>query len=279
MNDLKFSVSMCVYGGDRADWFKTAVDSILNQTVKPDEVVLVVDGPVPEELDLVICEYEKSDIFNVIRFEENQGHGNARRAGLEACTNELVAIMDADDISDPSRFEKQLAQFANDAELDIVGGNITEFVGEPENVVGQRIVPSDDSEIKTYMKKRCPMNLVTVMFKKSSVNEVGGFIDWYCEEDYYLWVRMALNNMKFGNVQDVLVNVRVGKEMYQRRGGWKYFKSERKLQKYMRKNKIIGFGTYFMNVSKRFIVQVLMPNKLRGWIFKKFARSNVENGK
>lgn len=279
MNDLKFSVSMCVYGGDRADWFKTAVDSILNQTVKPDEVVLVVDGPVPEELDLVICEYEKSDIFNVIRFEENQGHGNARRAGLEACTNELVAIMDADDISDPSRFEKQLAQFANDAELDIVGGNITEFVGEPENVVGQRIVPSDDGEIKTYMKKRCPMNLVTVMFKKSSVNAVGGFIDWYCEEDYYLWVRMALNNMKFGNVQDVLVNVRVGKEMYQRRGGWKYFKSERKLQKYMRKNKIIGFGTYFMNVSKRFIVQVLMPNKLRGWIFKKFARSNVEKKK
>ena len=275
---MKFSVAMCVYGGDRADWFKIAVDSILNQTVKPSEVVLVVDGPVPEELNGVICEYEKMDIFNVIRFETNQGHGNARRAGLENCSNELVAIMDADDISAPSRFEKQIAEFEKDMELDIVGGNITEFVGEPENIVGQRVVFLNDSEIKQDLKKRCPMNLVTVMYKKSSVNKVGGFIDWYCEEDYYLWVRMALANMKFGNVSENLVNVRVGKEMYQRRGGLKYFRSEKALQKYMKKNKIIGFGTYFMNVTKRFIVQVLLPNKIRGWVFKKFARKEANNG-
>ena len=267
---------MCVYGGDRADWFKIAVDSILNQTVKPSEVVLVVDGPVLEELNGIICEYEKMDIFNVIRFETNQGHGNARRAGLENCSNELVAIMDADDISAPSRFEKQIAEFEKDMELDIVGGNITEFVGEPENIVGQRVVFLNDSEIKQDLKKRCPMNLVTVMYKKSSVNKVGGFIDWYCEEDYYLWIRMALANMKFGNVSENLVNVRVGKEMYQRRGGVKYYKSEKALQKYMKKNKIIGFSTYFMNVTKRFIVQVLLPNKIRGWVFKKFARKKVE---
>ena len=275
MSDLKFSVAMCVYGGDRADWFKIAVDSILNQTAKPNEVVLVVDGPVPNELDEIICEYEKMDIFKVIRFAENQGHGNARRAGLENCSNELVAIMDADDISVPYRFEKQLNAFAEDDALDIVGGNITEFVDEPENIVGQRVVFLEDSEIKQDLKKRCPMNLVTVMYKKSSVNKVGGFIDWYCEEDYYLWIRMHLANMNFGNVSDNLVNVRVGKEMYQRRGGLKYYKSEKALQKYMRKNKVIGFGTYFMNVTKRLIVQVLLPNKLRGWVFKKFARKKV----
>lgn len=278
MSNLKFSVAMCVYGGDRADWFKTAVDSILNQTVQPNEVVLVVDGPVPNELDAIICEYEKMDIFKVIRFETNQGHGNARRAGLENCSNELVAIMDADDISDSSRFEKQLSEFEKDSTLDIVGGNITEFVGEPDNIVGQRIVPENDSEIKEYMKKRCPMNQMTVMFKKSSVKKVGGYIDWYCEEDYYLWIRMCLVNMKFKNVPDSLVNVRVGKEMYQRRGGLKYFKSEKALQKYMKKNKVIGFGTYVSNVAKRFIVQVLMPNKLRGWVFKKFARKGADNG-
>lgn len=275
---MKFSVAMCVYGGDRADWFKIAVDSILNQTAKPNEVVLVVDGPVPNELNEIICEYEKMDIFKVIRFAENQGHGNARRAGLENCSNELVAIMDADDISEASRFEKQLREFENDFTLDIVGGNITEFVDEPENIVGQRVVFLEDSEIKKDLKKRCPMNLVTVMYKKSSVNKVGGFIDWYCEEDYYLWIRMYLANMKFKNVPDDLVNVRVGKEMYQRRGGLKYFKSEKALQKYMRKNKVIGFGTYIMNVTKRLIVQVLLPNKLRGWVFKKFARKRVNNG-
>ena len=278
MSDLKFSVAMCVYGGDRADWFKIAVDSILNQTEKPNEVVLVVDGPVPNELNEIICEYEKMDIFKIVRFAENQGHGNARRAGLENCSNELVAIMDADDISAPYRFEKQLNSFAEDDALDIVGGNITEFVDEPENIVGQRVVFLEDSEIKQDLKKRCPMNLVTVMYKKSSVNKVGGFIDWYCEEDYYLWIRMYLANMKFKNVPDDLVNVRVGKEMYQRRGGLKYFKSEKSLQKYMRKNKVIGFGTYIMNVTKRLIVQVLLPNKLRGWVFKKFARKRVNNG-
>lgn len=273
MCDTRFSVSMCVYGKDNPGFFRDAVQSILEQTVKPTEVVLVVDGPVPEELDTVICEYEKMPIFRVVRFAENQGHGNARRAGLAACTNEQVALMDADDLSVPDRFEKQLALFEKQPELDIVGGMITEFVGTPGNVVARRDVPLADQEIKQYMKKRCPMNQVTVMFKKSSVDRVGGFIDWYCDEDYYLWLRMTLAGMKFGNVPDVLVNVRVGEEMYQRRGGKKYFLSEAKLQKYMLDNKVIGFGTYLMNVTKRLIVQVLLPNKLRGWVFQKFARN------
>ena len=271
-NEMKFSVSMCVYGRDNPEWFRTAVDSILNQTAAPSEVVLVVDGPVPDELDAVIKEYDINPIFNVIRFAENQGHGNARRAGLAACTNELVAIMDADDISTPDRFEKQLKCFADNPDVSIVGGNITEFVDEETNVVGKRIVFEQDEEIKADLKKRCPMNLVTVMFKKSDIDSVGGFIDWYCEEDYYLWLRMALADMKFANTPDVLVNVRVGREMYRRRGGWKYFSSEAKLQRYMRKNGLIGFGTYLTNVAKRFIVQVLLPNRLRGWVFKKFAR-------
>ncbi len=275
MCDAKFSVSMCVYGKDDPQFFRAAVESILNQTVMPSEVVLVVDGPVPEELDAVIRSYEEMPIFRVVRFAENQGHGNARRAGLAACSNELVALMDADDLSVPDRFQKQLAKFASDPSLDIVGGMITEFVGAPDNVVARRDVPLADEDIKQYMKKRCPMNQVTVMFKRSSVDRVGGFIDWYCDEDYYLWLRMTLADMRFGNVPDVLVNVRVGEEMYQRRGGKKYFLSEAKLQKYMLDHKIIGVGTYLMNVTKRLIVQVLLPNKLRGWVFQKFARKKV----
>jgi len=275
MSETTFSVSMCVYGKDDPQFFRAAVESILNQTVTPSEVVLVVDGPVPGELDAVIRGYEAMPIFQVVRFAENQGHGNARRAGLAACSNELVALMDADDLSAPDRFQKQLAKFAGDPQLDVVGGMITEFVGEPDNVVARRDVPLEDQDIKQYMKKRCPMNQVTVMFKKTSVDRVGGFIDWYCDEDYYLWLRMTLAEMQFGNVPDVLVNVRVGEEMYQRRGGKKYFLSEAKLQKYMLDHKIIGFFTYMMNVNKRLIVQVLLPNKLRGWVFQKFARKKV----
>jgi len=276
MNFEKFSVSMCVYGGDHPEWFATAVDSILNQTVKPDEIVLVVDGPVPESLDAIIHDYEQKPEFRVIRLEKNMGHGEARRIGLNACSYDLVALMDADDISAPDRFEKQLTAFQNAPALTIVGGNITEFVDTPDNRVGTRVVFTEDDEIKRDMKKRCPMNQVTVMFRKNCVDRVGGYIDWYCEEDYYLWLRLMLNGGNFANIPEPLVNVRVGKEMYQRRGGTKYFKSEAKLQKWMLQHKVIGFGTYMVNVNKRLIVQVLLPNRLRGWVFKKYARTSVQ---
>ena len=275
MEEVKFSVSMCVYRKDNPVWFEVAVESILNQTMKPAEVILVVDGPVPDSLDVVIQKYEANVLFKVIRFAENMGHGEARRVGLAACSYELVAIMDADDISLSNRFEKQLQLFEQDKTIAIIGGIITEFVGEESNIVGKREVPQTDKEIKAYMKNRCPMNLVTVMFKKELVEQVGGFIDWYCEEDYYLWVRMALANMKFANVSDVLVNVRVGNEMYQRRGGWKYFSSEAKLQRFMLNKKLIGVPKYFVNVAERFVLQVLMSNRLRGWVFQKFARDKV----
>ncbi len=268
-----FSVSMCVYGGDNDEWFEQAVGSVLNQTVKPNEIVLVVDGPVPEEINQIIQRYEANSLFHVIRFTENKGHGEARRVGLSNCKNELVAIMDADDICVKDRFEKQLTIFKNHPDADVVGGQITEFIGNERNIVGRRVVPQSDVEIKKYLKTRCPMNLVTVMFKKSSVEKVGGFIDWYCEEDYYLWVRMALAGMRFANINETLVNVRVGKDMYNRRGGIKYFQSEARLQRYMLDNKVISYTTYLRNISKRLIVQVLMPNQLRGWVFRKFARS------
>lgn len=271
----KFSVSMCVYGGDNPGWFSVAVDSILNQTVTPDEVVLVVDGPVPEILDRIICGYEKDPSFRVIRLEQNMGHGEARRTGLQACRYDLVALMDADDISAPDRFEKQLQAFDSVPGLTIVGGDITEFVDVPANLVGARTVFSEDSRIKQDMKKRCPMNQMTVMFRKAAVESVGGYQDWHCDEDYYLWLRLMLNGAVFANIQEPLVNVRVGKEMYQRRGGLKYFRSEAKLQKWMLKKKVIGRGTYLVNVAKRLIVQVLLPNRLRGWVFQKFARKPV----
>lgn len=276
MEHQKFSVAMCVYGGDNAEWFQVAVNSVLNQTVPPDEVVLVVDGPVPDALDFVICGYEQMTQFKVIRLAQNQGHGNARRISLENCTYELVALMDADDISVPERFEKQLAYFAQDKTLAIVGGNIVEFCGATENVTGERIVPQRHEEIVEYMKTRCPMNQVTVMFRKADVMAVGGYIDWFCEEDYYLWLRMYLADMRFVNIPETLCQVRIGEEMYRRRGGWKYFCSEAKLQKYMLDKQIIGVGTYLINVVKRLIVQVLLPNSLRGFVFQKFARKTVK---
>lgn len=267
-----FSVAMCVYRNDNPQWFQEAVESIINQTVRPGEIVLVVDGPIPMELDKIVMEYEKNKIFKVIRLAENVGHGKARRVGVENCKYALVALMDADDISVGNRFEKQLLLFEKYPEVSCVGGNIEEFIEDINLPVGKRIVPESDKDIKAFMKHRCPFNQMTVMFRKEDVEAVGGYLDWYCNEDYYLWLRMYQANMKFANSNDVLVNVRVGKDMYKRRGGWLYFQSEYRLQRYMYTNCIIKSRTFIINVLKRLIVQLLLPNSVRGMVFRKFAR-------
>lgn len=270
---MNFSVCMSVYKNDKPDNFLTAVRSIYNQSRKPNDIVLVVDGPIGEALHNAI-EVLKNEIsvLNVVWLKENMGHAIARQTGLEVAKNDLIAIMDSDDISVGDRFEKQLAVFEQDADVSVVGGLINEFIGVPSNIIGTRIVPQDDEAIKEYLKSRCPMNLVTIMMRKSHVQKVGGYIDWYCEEDYYLWIRLALAGYKFYNIQENLVDVRVGEEMYQRRGGWRYFKSEAKLQHYMLKHGIINIVRYMYNVLIRFAVQVAMPNSMRGWVFRKFAR-------
>lgn len=271
---IPFSVSMCVYGKDDPEHFRLAVQSILNQTLPPSQVVLVVDGPVPCALGQVIDEFEQNPLFQVIRLEENVGHGQARRVGLEGCKNEYVALMDADDVAASDRFEKQFAKISADPDLAVVGGHIAEFIGDVENTVSCRRVRTDNEGIREDMKGRCPFNQMTVVLKKQAVMDAGGYLDWYCDEDYYLWLRLMLRGEKFANCDDVLVFVRIGEEMFSRRGGWKYFRSEAKLQNFMLKNKVISPLTWFINVNKRLVVQVLLPNRLRGWIFKKFARES-----
>lgn len=270
---MSFSVCMSVYKNDKPADFLVAVRSILNQTVAPSEIIMVVDGPIPNELELALSVIKKEfEGLKLVRFAENRGHAAARQAGVDNATNELVAVMDSDDIALPDRFEKQLAFLAANEDIDIVGGQIDEFIGEVDNVVGRREVPCSDEEIKNYLKSRCPMNLMTILAHKSCIQRVGGYIDWFCEEDYYLWIRMALAGCKFANLPDTLVNVRVGEAMYQRRGGWRYFKSEAKLQHYMWKHHLIGLPRYLYNVAIRFAVQVAMPNSVRGWVFRTFAR-------
>ena len=267
----KYSVLMSLYIKEKPEYLRLAVDSMLNQTVKPDEIVIVEDGPLTDALYAVLDEY--GDKITRIRNEKNLGLGLALNVGLKACRNELVARMDTDDISKPERCEAQLHYFEQHPETDIVGGDIAEFIGDETNTVGKRMVPRTNAEIREYMKKRCALNHVSVMFKKAAVQNAGGYQEWFWNEDYYLWIRMWLNGAVFGNTGTVLVNVRTGEEMYQRRGGKKYFKSEKGLQDYMLKHRMIDFGTYVMNVSKRFVVQEMLPNSVRGWVLRKFARS------
>jgi glycosyltransferase involved in cell wall biosynthesis len=275
---MKFSVSMSVYENDSPIFFKAAFDSILNQTIIPSEVVLVVDGPIPNSLKDVVITFEKDyeDII-VIWLDENKGHGLARKIGVENCSHEIVALMDSDDLSVPDRFEKQIDCLKNDPALSIVGGYIEEFLDNPENKVGLRVVPLSNDKILHNLKLRSPMNQVSVMFRKSDVISAGGYLDWHFNEDYYLWIRMFLKGCTFKNIPETLVKVRIGKNMYRRRGGIKYFVSEYKLQKFMLLKKIISIPRFIINVMMRFLLQIIFTSSLRAFIFRKFARKGLEN--
>lgn len=274
MNKM-FSVLISVYKNDRADDFRTALKSITTkQTLKPSEVVLVVDGPVPDAILQVITEAcnDMPGLYKIVRFEKNQGLGIALQKGLEACSNEIVMRMDSDDVAMPDRFEKQYNYMKQHPDVAVCGGQISEFIGTEENIVGRRIVPCSNQDIYKYMKKRCAFNHMTVALRRSKVMEAGNYQPWFWNEDYYLWIRLMINECVFANLSDTLVNVRVGKDMYARRGGMKYFKSELGIQKFMYNNKLIGGGYFLANTAKRLIVQVLLPNRIRGWVFRTFAR-------
>lgn len=272
---LRFSVCTSVYRNDKTEYVKVALDSILvNQSALPAEVVLVQDGPVPDDLSLLLSDYERKypEEMHVIRLEKNGGLGNALKLGVENAKYDICARMDSDDICSSDRFEKQLAYIEAHPDCDIVGGQMTEFIDSPDNIIGRREVPLTNEEIYKFMKSRCALNHVTVMFRKEAVLKAGNYQDWFWNEDYYLWVRMMMAGCKFANIPDVAVNVRSGADQYARRGGKKYFDSEIGIKKLMLKKGMITRKEYVVNYIQRFIIQLLLPNSIRGWVFRTFAR-------
>lgn len=272
---IKFSVCTSIYRNDKSDFIRAALDSMLvNQSVKPTEIVLIQDGPVPDELTVLLKEYEEKygELMHIIRLEKNGGLGNALRLGVENAKYDICARMDSDDICLPDRFEKQLAFLEAHPECDIVGGQMTEFIDSPDNIVGRREVPLSNKEIYDFMKSRCALNHVTVMFRKEAVLKVGNYQDWFWNEDYYLWVRMMLAGCKFANIPEVAVNVRSGADQYARRGGKKYFESEIGIKRLMLKEGMITKAQFSINFIERLIIQLLLPNCIRGWVFRTFAR-------
>ena len=272
---VDFSVLMSVYRNDKPEHFRRAIESItIEQTVKPTEVVIVVDGPVPPILESEIKTIvNECSIIKIIWLKENGGLGNALRVGLDAVSNEIVARMDSDDVSLPYRFYKQVSFMEENPNIAALGGQIAEFIGNEDNIVGYRKVPYTPEECRKYYIDRDPLNHMTVILRKSAVINVGNYLPWHLDEDTYLWGRLLKGGYEIANLPDVLVNVRVGKEMYARRGGWKYFKSDIKILKWKLDNGLSSNKRYLYNVGIRFFVQVIMPNKIRGWIFKKFLRN------
>ena len=270
----KYSFLASVYKNTKTDQMKVCTESMLNQTCPPDQVVIVTDGPISDELKNYTEELLRKypDVFTLVPLAENLGLGRALNAGIKACRNELVARIDTDDINRTDRMEIQLARIEASG-ADIVGSNIAEFIGTPDNIVSYRKVPQSHEDICSYLKKRCPFNHMTVLFRKSAVEKAGGYLHWHYNEDSYLWVRMYLAGARFENIDDNLVYARIDSDTFKRRGGYKYYKSERDLFAFMYKNKVISFFDFQIAKAIRFTVQVLMPNAVRQWFFKKFARS------
>lgn len=266
------SVAMSVYKNDSPEFFKEALESILNQTKVPDEIILVEDGPIPHQLDKIISEYEsKYSILNVIREKENKGLGNALRIAVNNAKYDYIARMDSDDISSLDRFEKQLSFLKNHPEVDIVGGDAAKFEKTPNEIIGYRRPKYTDAELKKQLQDKTPFCHVTIMAKKKSIIQAGSYVEIFNQEDYYLWARMAKNNCIFANIPDILVYVRlVG--VGGRRGGWKYFKNEMFMQKYLFKSHIIGLPKYCLHMIEKFIVQVIFTAKLREWAYQTFIK-------
>ena len=277
---MKFSLVICLYREDNSLYFMEAVESILNQSKAPNEIILVIDGPIGSDLSNAVKKVERSSAevtipFIVICLETNQGHGIARSKGLEKCSFPIVAIADSDDINHKDRFLKQIRFLELNPEISVIGAQVCEIDNKSRQVVGFKLVPCSSIELSNYIKKRCPLNQMTVMFRKNDILASGGYIDFYHNEDYFLWVRMHINGYKLANIPEVLVDARVDSEFFNRRGGIKYFLSEVKLQKYMLLHGVISMPLYFVNISIRLLVQILIPAKVRGKLFKLVFRSKA----
>lgn len=268
-----FSVLMSLYIKENAEYFDECMKSILSQTVLPSEILIVEDGPVSIELESVLSGYTAAypNLIKVLPFAENRGLGPALASGVPACTYELIARMDTDDIARSDRFELQLKEFEKDPDLDICGSHIKEFDGNTDNIIAVRKVPLTHTDIAEYQKQRSAFNHMTVMYKKSAVLKAGNYENCPLMEDDMLWIRMLMSGAKCSNIDDFLVYARTGYAMIERRGGWQYFRKYRSARKKIYETGYISFFDYFKTIAVQFVF-ALVPKKLRLYLFKTFLR-------
>lgn len=279
-----FTLLMTVYGGDREEYVRAAFRSaVVDQILRPSQVVLVQDGPVPAELAVCLKELVATSPVEVtfLPLEHNRGLGPALDAGLHASRCDIVARMDADDVAMPHRFRLQVPLVQSGA--DLVGAGLLEFGADTDDIVGRRIPPSDPLDIARYSRLHDPFNHPTVVYRRSAVIAAGGYGDLPLMEDYWLFVRMIANGARVVNVAEPLVYYRVGDGAYERRGGRELLRSELRLQREMRREGFISRSQYWRNVLVRGGYR-LVPTPIRRpfyrWLVAPYgARRNRSRGR
>lgn len=269
----KYSVLMSLYKKEKPEYLRLAIDSMINQTVKPNEIIIVEDGPLTDELYAVLDEYEMRDSQIILRYKNqtNLGLGLALNNGLRISHNELVARMDTDDISKPDRCEKQLSVFESDPELAVVGTWVDEFYTTPDKVISTRVVPCKYEEIYEFAKKRSAFNHPTVMYRKSKVLEQGGYNDLRRNQDVDLFGRMLFSGCKAKNIGESLLLFRSNNDLAKRRKSWSNTKSYIKTIKNFWE---MGYSSFYdyITIAIAQTSMFLMPVSLQRWIYKQFLR-------
>lgn len=272
---LNFSVVMSVYLKDNPIYFRQSLESIVNQTLIPDEIVLIKDGLLTFDLNSVIDEYNSNfpGLFTIIAIPANKGLANALNVGIRGAKNSIIARMDSDDICFENRFEQQINYLSRN-DLDVVGGQIVEFSKHIQDVISIRKVPIVHCEIVKFMKFRSPFSHPTVVFKKEVFDTLRGYDVKIFPEDYDFFVRAYLAGFKFGNIDKNVLYFRLGEnlsEAIKRRWGIKYAINEIKLYRKFLKlgffNSIDFLKVLFFKIPLRII-----PFKLYSYIYFKFAR-------
>ena len=267
----ELSVLMSIYIKEKPEYVEECFQSLLRQTVQADEWVVVEDGPLSGDMYRLLDRYQKSypRLIKRVPLKENQGLGLALRTGVPECKNELIARMDTDDVCKEDRFEKQLEMFSNNPFLDICGSSINEFENVINEIVAKRTVPIKHEDIVKYQKKRDAFNHMTVMYKKKAVLDAGNYQSCPLMEDTYLWARMIMNEACCANIDEALVYVRIGQDMFERRGGWSYIKKYKAGRKKVKETGFISYWDYYSTIIAQFVI-ALMPNRVRGWVYKRF---------
>ena len=274
-SEKTYSVLMAVYGKEKPEFFRQSIESMLAQTLPFSDFVLVCDVALTHELNEVIswAQEEMGEKLQIIRLKENKGLGKALRTGVPRCRCSVIARMDSDDISRPDRCERQFRIIERDG-YDLVSGTLQEFVREPGDMDRLRVLPRTSEEILQYAKKRNPFNHPCVMFRKESVLRVGSYQDFPGFEDYYLWIRMLRKGCKGYNVQEVILDMRTGNGMYDRRGGRDYLYWVLRFQRYLYCKNFITKKEYIQNCLVRTTVGAI-PGGAR----EKFYHVFLRNGK
>ena len=269
----KYSVLMSLYIKEKPEYLNLAIKSMVEQTLKPDEIVIVKDGKITDELQKVLDKYDNENpgLFNIVGYEKNRGLGLALNYGLECCKNELVARMDTDDISMPNRCMKQVKAFEEHHEYAIVGSAVDEFYGTPENITARRVVPCTPDEIYEFAKRRSAFNHPSVMYRKSKVLEFNGYSDLRRNQDVDLFGRMLFGGCKAANFNESLLWFRSDENLARRRKSWgntcSYIATIRKFWK-------MGYSSLgdYVTVGIAQTGMYFMPVSMQYYVYKKFLR-------